>query len=137
MSQNASDSSHFGRLVIRESMSAEELLSGQYIRFCPTDAWRPNLNIYESKDAFMVCIDLAGMRADAIQVDVQENSLVVRGERTAPLPPKGEKVTGVHLMEIDMGVFCRQVELPAAVERDGIAAHYRDGLLWVALPKRP
>lgn len=136
MSQNASDSSPFGRLIIRETMSAEELHSGQYIRFCPTDAWRPNLNIYESENAILICIDLAGMRVDSIQVDVQENSLVIRGERTAPLPPRGDKITGVHLMEIDMGVFCRQVELPSSVDRQGVSAQYREGLLWVSLPKQ-
>lgn len=135
MTQNTSDSSHFGRLIIRGSITAEELHTGQYIRYCPTDAWRPNLNIYESADAFLVCIDLAGMKVDGIHVDVQDKSLVIRGERSAPMPPSGQKVSGVHLMEIDMGVFCRQVELPAAVNRDEISAQYREGLLWVTLPK--
>ncbi|GMU33623.1 MAG: Hsp20/alpha crystallin family protein [Planctomycetia bacterium] len=136
MTQSTSDSSHFGRLIIRGSITAEELYSGQYIRYCPTDAWRPNLNIYESADSFLVCIDLAGMKVDGIHVDVQDKALVIRGERTAPMPPHGQKVSGVHLMEIDMGVFCRQVELPAAVNRDEISAQYREGLLWVTLPKR-
>lgn len=134
MYHRLSDSTHFQRLVIREKMSAEELHSGPYIRFSPTDAWRPNINIYESRQAFLICVDLAGMKTEEINVDVNGNIFSVRGERSAPMPTRASEI-GVHLMEIDTGVFCRQVELPTAVDRDTVSAHYRDGLLWVTLPK--
>jgi HSP20 family molecular chaperone IbpA len=39
-------------------------------------------------------------------------------------------------MEIDHGSFCREVELPHDVARDRISAVYRDGLLWIELPKK-
>ena len=38
-------------------------------------------------------------------------------------------------MEIDHGGFCREVELPEDVDRDRIAANYRNGMLWIELPK--
>lgn len=134
MYHRLSESSHFQRLVIREKTSAEELLSGPYIRFSPTDAWRPNLNIYESRQAFLICVDLAGMKPEEINVDVNGNIFSIRGERSAPMPSRASEI-GVHLMEIDTGVFCRQVELPTPVDRSAVTAHYRDGLLWVTLPK--
>lgn len=134
MQHQLADRSHFQRLVINQRISAEELLSGHYIRFCPTDAWRPNLNIYESRDAFLVCVDLAGMKPEEIQVDVNGTTLIVRGQRTAPVPDKSTEI-GVHLMEIDTGVFCRTVELSAPADRDAVVADYKDGLLWITLPK--
>jgi HSP20 family molecular chaperone IbpA len=42
----------------------------------------------------------------------------------------------VHLMEIDHGAFCREVELPDDVHRDRIVASHRNGLLWIELPKK-
>ena len=42
----------------------------------------------------------------------------------------------VHLMEIDHGSFCREVELPEDVDRKRIAANYRNGMLWIELPKK-
>ena len=42
----------------------------------------------------------------------------------------------VHLMEIDSGSFTRKVEIPSNVDEGKIDATYRDGFLWVVLPKR-
>jgi HSP20 family molecular chaperone IbpA len=42
----------------------------------------------------------------------------------------------MHLMEIDHGSFARDVELPADVHHEQINARYRDGILWIELPKK-
>ena len=56
--------------------------------------------------------------------------------RPAPFgPAAGEGRVRVHLMEIDHGNFNREVELPADVDKDAIAARFDNGLLWVKLPK--
>ncbi len=38
-------------------------------------------------------------------------------------------------MEIDHGAFSREVELPLDVNRENIAANYRNGMLWIEIPK--
>ncbi len=101
-----------------------------------TDSWRPNVNLYETRSAFMVCADLAGLDETAIQVSVVENQLIIRGHRICPMPSGGEKAVAVHLMEIDHGGFGRSVEIPANVDERKISAHYEAGMLWVTLPKR-
>jgi HSP20 family molecular chaperone IbpA len=53
-------------------------------------------------------------------------------EQAIQSPPRRVRV---HLMEIDHGGFCRDVELPEDVDRDKIRAHYRDGILWIEIPK--
>jgi HSP20 family molecular chaperone IbpA len=42
----------------------------------------------------------------------------------------------VHVMEIDHGPFCRDVELPQNVAQERIVAAHRNGLLWIELPKK-
>ncbi len=130
-----SKNSHFQRLIARGEITTEEMVTQQYIRFCPTDSWRPNLNIYETRKSLIVCVDIAGMKPDAIEVDVVEGALVIRGRRSAPIPESHGTDIAVHLMEIDNGPFCHQVALPSSIDRDAITADYRDGLLWITLPK--
>ena len=48
--------------------------------------------------------------------------------------PQGKRPR-VHLMEIDNGSFSREVELPPDILPDKIIATYRNGLLWVEIPK--
>jgi HSP20 family protein len=61
------------------------------------------------------------------------------GGSTAESPAGGatteQRRVRIHLMEIDHGSFCREVELPEDVDRERIAANYRNGMLWIELPK--
>jgi HSP20 family molecular chaperone IbpA len=49
-------------------------------------------------------------------------------------PDKGK--LRVHMMEIDHGAFFREVELPERAAESKISAHYRNGMLWIELPKK-
>jgi len=133
MIRRLSDSGHFK--LFRGEVTSAEMLSHQYIRFCPTDAWRPNINMYETREAFIICVDLAGMKPDAINLEYGDGAVILRGERLPPAPSGASEDIGVQLMEIDSGQFCRQVDLPAPVERDRMTASYRDGILWITLVK--
>src|SRR6202012_3467649 len=98
-----------------------------YYNFCPSETWTPNVNLYETERAYLVCVDLAGVDKEKIDVEVVEQRLTLRGTRPVPVYP-GEEDAGetqhrrvrVHLMEIDHGSFCREVELPHDVRREEI-----------------
>lgn len=111
----------------------------QYFGFCPNETWTPNVNLYETEACYLVCVDLAGVDKDKIDVFTEEHSLRIRGHRMTPCPPDyGEdqmKKLRVHLMEIDYGGFSRVVELPEDVDHTKIEAVHRNGLLWIELPK--
>jgi HSP20 family protein len=113
-----------------------------YYNFCPSETWTPNVNLYETDTAYLVCVDLAGVDKAKIDLEVVDQKLTLRGNRAVPLSPDGGDREGdaprlrVHLMEIDHGGFCREVELPLDVDRDRIQATHRNGLLWVELPKK-
>ena len=123
-----------------------EQLSRGYYGFMPSEVWTPNVNLYETSAAYHVCVDLSGVEKDKIDITVQDHRLTLRGTRPVPQclatkaaeeTPAGEQVRlRIHLMEIDHGAFAREVELPHDVIREGIAAKYVDGMLWIELPKK-
>lgn len=98
--------------------------------------WKPAVNLYEGPTSFVVCVDLAGMKSDQIDVRTKDRRLVIRGDRAMPQNKDCPEKMSVHLMEIDSGRFLREVEMPGNVSEDEIDATYRDGLLWIILPKR-
>ncbi len=116
---------HLGEAVQRSAHS-------RFFRFSPPDAWQPATNLYETEDRYVVCMDLAGVNRDEIDVEVLQEVLVIRGRRESPRPQSSSKV---HLMEIDHGRFRRTITIPSTVEVNNIKARYVDGYLWVELPK--
>ncbi len=129
-------SDEFAGLIRQMNQMVETSMGRHFYGFSPTDAWRPAVNLYETQDAFIICVDLAGMDREAMDVCVEKGSLIIRGRRHSPVPP-GARPVAVHLMEIDHGTFCRSVEIPSNVEERNIDASYDKGLLWILLPKAP
>jgi HSP20 family protein len=113
-----------------------------FFSFCPSETWTPAVNLYENDTVYLVCVDLSGVDKDKIDLTVAEGQLKLRGERKVPVQPVGTEGEAramrikVHLMEIDHGPFCREVELPDDAQSEHIAASYRDGMLWIEVPKR-
>jgi HSP20 family protein len=142
----------FGHLKHQMSKLLDQMQKGFYT-FAPGETWTPNVNLYENETSYIVCVDLAGVVKEEIDLQVHRQSLTLRGNRRVPqqgidgaaaaasssesmsMPPQQPKYR-VHLMEIDHGPFVREVELPHDVESDRISASYRNGLLWIELPKK-
>ena len=130
----------FGNFNPQVSRMMEQLTKGYY-GFLPSEVFTPNVNLYETESSYQVCVDLAGVDKDKIDIVVVDQRLTIRGNR--PVPPCPEQSSEehqvrmrVHLMEIDHGAFSREVELPHDVIKEGISAKYVDGLLWIELPKK-
>ena len=113
-----------------------------YYNFCPSETWTPTVNLYETESDYHVCVDLAGVEKDKIDLVVSEGRLTLKGTRPVPACQEiaqeehSPRRVRVHVMEIDHGSFCRVVELPLDVQQERIVAHYADGLLWIHLPKK-
>ena len=111
-----------------------------FYSFFPHQTWTPSVNLYETDHAYLICVDLAGVEKAKIDIEVVEQRVTLKGNRSVPAceqtePATGKARTRLHLMEIDHGPFAREVELPQNVERDKITAKYIDGMLWIELPK--
>jgi HSP20 family protein len=121
----------------------EQMQKGYY-NFRPNDCWAPNVNLYETDDNYLVCVDLSGVEKDKIDVELADNRLTIRGARGVPSFTDAEAAGAsaergklrVHVMEIDHGAFFREVELPEHVQRERITAHYLNGMLWIEIPKK-
>lgn len=108
-----------------------------YYNFCGPETWTPSVNLYESEATYVVCVDLAGVDKEKIDIEVVDQMLSLRGNRAVPTTlPAADARLRVHLMEIDHGSFCRTVELPQDVNKDQITARYDAGILWIELPKK-
>ena len=107
-----------------------------------SQAWAPNVNLYETDSAYLVCVDLAGVEKEKIDIDLADRRLTLHGNRavpsvTPPTPlPENAGRLRIHLMEIDHGAFSRQVEVPQDVHSERITARYINGILWIELPKK-
>jgi HSP20 family protein len=94
--------------------------------------WSPALDVYQDKDHVFVKAELPGMTKDEINISLQDDALVISGER------KHEKESGegdAFRSERYFGRFHRSVTLPTRVEGDKVKATYKDGILTVTLPK--
>jgi len=132
--QDTEDS--FDRIVDHMGSMMEELLSRNYFRSSARDSWTPALNLYETAERYVLCVDLAGMERDEIQVEADRDVLRLHGTRPRPALSEPPHEVSVHVMEIDSGRFHRKIPLPADVDRDRIEADYRHGYLWITLPRR-
>lgn len=95
------------------------------------DTWMPVADAYELPDALEICLELPGLRLEQIDLRVEGDELVVSGERELGREGDGERF---HRVERAYGKFARRFHLPSTVDREAVAATYRDGLLRVRLP---
>jgi HSP20 family protein len=91
--------------------------------------WTPAADIYETESGYLIAMDLPGIDRQALEIDIDENRLLVKGTRAIDEPKQ-------HRAERPRGKFLRTFSVPASVEQGRIAAEYRDGVLQIRLPKR-
>jgi len=98
--------------------------------------WRagvyPLVNISEDPDNVYVRAELPGVKAEDLEITLQDNRLILRGERK--IPAEDEQVN-YHRRERESGFFRRIVALPAAMQGDKVAATCKDGILTIKLAK--
>lgn len=103
----------------------------------PGAAWSygvaPAADVLETEGQFRVVLDLPGLDAQSIQVDVKDETLSVKAARRAPAPLEGESV---HRRERTFGTYYRAFTLPKTVDASRVEARYEQGVLTVVLPKR-
>lgn len=94
--------------------------------------WHPAADVFEYEGEYVVALDLPGIDRAALDVSLDADRLTIRGARAAFA---GEGATP-RRSERPAGRFLRSFTLPSVVDRDAIAADYKDGVLQVRLPKR-
>ena len=98
-----------------------------------TTAWNPSVDIFENDNDVVIKAELPGMNAKDIEVKLENNILVLKGERRFEKEAKEENY---YRIEREYGSFSRAFSLPAAVNGDKVTAEYKDGVLTIVLPKK-
>jgi HSP20 family protein len=96
-------------------------------------SWVPAINILEREDAMVITADLPGLKAEDVEVTVEEGTLSIRGERRLEEAAEGETY---HRVERLYGVFERTFTLPNSVDVEKIEARFCNGEMVLTLPKR-
>jgi HSP20 family molecular chaperone IbpA len=94
--------------------------------------WRPPIEAYETATELTVRAEIGGVAEDEIEVLVQDDELVIRGERNIA---RSTNHRLYHESRVQYGPFEASVRLPFPVNAELAAANYRDGFLTVALPR--
>jgi HSP20 family protein len=93
--------------------------------------WMPAVDLYETADGFVVSAELPGLTHDDLTIEVQQDTLILRGVRPHVERPDAR----FHRVERGHGAFSRAFALPSPVNADGILAEFCDGVLTVTVPK--
>jgi HSP20 family protein len=91
--------------------------------------WTPAADIYETDSGYLIAMDLPGIDREALQLDVDDSRLAVKGTRTIAEPNQ-------HRTERPRGKFLRTFTIPGSVDQAKIGAEYKNGVLNIHLPKR-
>lgn len=94
--------------------------------------WRPALDLHETKDAYVVEVDLPGVAAEDVRIVVSERHLAVAGQRQSATP----EGTLFNHCERQCGVFHRSLDFPQAVDPEQAKAEFHQGICRIVLPKR-
>jgi HSP20 family protein len=94
--------------------------------------WIPPMDLVEAPDHFVPRADLPGMSEEDVQIEFEDGTLTVSGERKAE---HDEREEGFHRVERSFGAFSRSLTLPKGVDADTVSARFDRGVLEIHIPK--
>ena len=94
--------------------------------------WYPAADVYQTEDGWLVKVELAGVSAEDLEIDVQGNTLYLAGCRKDKSCAVG---TSYHQMEITYSRFEKTLKFPASIEGAKVEHNFETGILIIHLRK--
>ncbi len=94
-------------------------------------AFAPRADIYETDEAITVVADMPGVDENSVDITLENNVLTINGY-VEPQQPEGHSLA---YAEYQVGDYQRAFTLSDQIDRDGIEAVVKDGVLRLYLPK--
>ncbi len=94
--------------------------------------WSPMVDITETVDEYLIKAEIPEVKKEEVKVWVEDGVLTLQGERKKEKEEKGRKF---HRMERYYGLFLRTFVVPDNVDETKVKAEFKDGLMFVHLPK--
>jgi len=123
---------------LREFRRGFDILNSMLEEFTSTNTpafqtdFNPNVNTREGEFAYHIEVDLPGMSKDDIDIQIEDNNLIISGERKIKEELKEENY---YKIESSYGTFKRSFSLPEDADIENIHASSTDGVLEVVIPK--
>jgi HSP20 family protein len=92
--------------------------------------WRPAADVYQTKDGWIVKVELAGVCAEDLEIDIQGDTLYITGCRRDAFYGEG---VSYHQLEIKYSRFEKTLRFPSQIEGATLTRDYCDGLLIIRL----
>ncbi len=96
------------------------------------EAWVPPTDIYETEQDVVIKMSVPGIKTQNVRVLFDGDVVTISGYRESP-PEAG--LVAYHRMEIRNGYFERRVVIHRPINPEAATAQYRDGFLWIQIPK--
>jgi len=97
----------------------------------PGPVFTPSVDIFETDKAITLLVDMPGVMAEDLNVDLRDDTLTLTGDVNPDGVPPGELV----YREYEIGRYYRQFSLSEVIAQDKIDAKLNDGVLRLTLPK--
>ena len=113
----------------------DDLFNDQFarpVRYRAEREFRPAVDVSEDENHYLVTADVPGMKAEDLDITVDNNVLTVSGERKFE---KKDERHGYHRVERHYGSFKRSFALPEGVDAGAIEANVENGALAIKIPK--
>ncbi len=94
----------------------------------------PRVDVSETDTAMLVTAELPGMEEKDIQITLENEALLITGEKKSDLEEKGKNF---HRVERTYGSFQRAIPLVSEIQQDKVEAVFKNGVLNITLPKTP
>jgi HSP20 family protein len=93
-------------------------------------SFSPSVDIFETEDALTLLADLPGVKKESLDIDLEDRKLTITGL----VDTVDSRLRAVY-SEYGIGGFTRSFELGDTINRKGISASLKDGVLTLVLPK--
>ena len=108
-----------------ESLASNEQSAGR-------QSFMPLAEMEQTEDAVHLKIEVPGMKADDLDVQVTREAVMITGERKSE---SKSNQNGMTRSEFRYGSFRRTIPLPVPIDNDRVTGDYQDGILSLELPK--
>ena len=98
------------------------------------ESWVPSVDILEKDGNLILRAELPGMIEKDIDLKLEGNTLILKGERKLDTE---DKKNNYHRVESFYGSFTRSFRLPETVDQEKISADYKNGVLTITIPQKP
>lgn len=116
-----------------EEKSFQEMFQSVNPMFCLSKrVWKPQMDIFETREEIIIQAEMAGVQKEDIVVEVSNKAVRISGVRKCSQP---DPTATYRLAEIQFGQFERVLYLPSVIDIEKVSASFSDGFLELKLGK--